>query len=109
MIEHQSADARIVRFSDTEGRGDHGRNANAQKRFSADEIRVDIVWSNGSRRRDVVEKAAPFVKIHDKDSVGPLRTSRHGLECVVKEAISFADVGGRMSVVPGPRVRIGVK
>src|SRR5258708_13943984 len=108
MVEHQIADPRIVRLSGAEGRGDHGGNAEAQKRFSVDQIRVDIVWSRGSRRRGVLEEAAPFVKIHDKDSIGPLRPSRDGLECVVKEAISFANVGVRMVVVSGAVVENGV-
>src|SRR5260221_11856250 len=107
MVEHQIADPRIVRLSGTEGRGDHGGNAEAEERFSIDEIRIDIVRSGGSRRRDMLEEACPFVKIHDKNTVDPLRTSSHGLECVVKEAVSFANVGWGMLVVSGAVVENG--
>src|SRR5258705_12975117 len=108
MVEYKGADAGIVYFSGAEGRSDHGGHAETQERFAIHKVGIDIVGSGGSRRRYVLEEAAPFVKIYDEDGVRPVRTIGHGLECVVEEAITFANVGVRMIVVAGAVVENGV-
>src|SRR5712671_6694177 len=101
MVEHEGAYAGIVWFSRTERRSDHGGHAETQQSFAIHKVGIDIVGSDGSRRRYMLEEAAPFVKIYDEDGVGPVRAVGHGLECVVEEAITFANVGVRMIVVAG--------
>src|SRR5712675_2838034 len=108
MVEYKGADAGIVYFSRAEGRSDHGGHAKTQERFAIHQVGVDIVGSGGSRRRYMLEEAAPLVKIYDEDGVGPVRAVGHSLECVVEEAISFANVGVRMVVVAGAVVENGV-
>src|SRR6267378_2499159 len=108
MVEHEGTDAGIVWLSRAEGGSDHGGYAQAEQSFAIHEVGVDIVGSGGSRRRYVLEEAAPFVKIYDEDGVGPVRSIGHCLECVVEEAISFANVGVRMIVVASAVVENGV-
>src|SRR6266853_3933913 len=108
MVEYKSADAGIVYYSRAEGRSDHGGHSETQERFAIHQVGIDIVGSGGSRRRYVLEEATPFVKIYDEDGVGPLWSIGHGLECVVEEAISFANVGVRMIVVASAVVENGV-
>src|SRR6266404_2713000 len=108
MVEHEGTDARIVGGSCAEGRSDHGGHAETEQSFAIHEVGVDIVGSGGSRRRYVLEEAAPLVKIYDEDRVGPVRSIGHGLECVVEEAITFANIGVRMVVVAGAVVENGV-
>src|SRR5258708_37370118 len=93
MVEHEGADARIVGCSCTEGRSDHGGHAETEQSFAIHEVGVDIVGSGGSRRRYVLEEAAPLVKIYDEDRGGPVRSIGHGLECVVEGAITLANIG----------------
>src|SRR6267142_3413525 len=108
MVEHEGTDVGIVWLSHAEGGSDHGGYAQAEQSFAIHEVGVDIVGSGGSRRRYVLEEAAPFVKIYDEDGVRPVRAVGHGLECVVEEAISFANVGVRMIVIAGAVVENGV-
>src|SRR6267142_1605191 len=108
MVEHEGTDAGIVWLSRAEGGSDHGGDAQAEQSFAIHEVGVDIVGSGGARRRYVLEEAAPLVKIYDEDGVGPVRSIGHGFECVVEEAISFANVGVRMVVVAGAVVENGV-
>src|SRR6267154_707930 len=108
MVEYKGADAGIVYFSRAEGRSDHGGHAETQERFAIHQVGIDIVGSSGSRRRYMLEEAAPFVKIYDEDGVRPVRALGHGLERIVEEAISFANVGVRMIVVAGAVVENGV-
>src|SRR5882757_6082232 len=99
MVEHEGAYARIVGCSCAEGRSDHGGHAETEQSLAIHKVGIDIVGSGGSRRRYVLEEAAPLVKIYDEDGSGPVRSIGHGLECVVEEAISFANIGVRMIVV----------
>src|SRR3981189_2373620 len=108
MVEHEGTDAGIVWLSHAEGGSDHGGHAQAEQSFAIHEVGVDIVGGGGSRRRYVLEEAAPFVKIYDEDGVRPLWSIGHGLECVVEEAISFANVRVRMIVVAGAVIENGV-
>src|SRR6267154_1715439 len=108
VVEHEGADARIVGCSCAEGRSDYRGHAETQQSFAINKVGVDIVGRGGSRRRYVLEEAAPLVKIYDEDGVGPVRAVGHSLECVVEEAISFANVGVRMVVVAGAVVENGV-
>src|SRR5882762_5408363 len=108
MVEYKGADAGIVYISRAKGRSDHGGHAKTQERFAIHQVGIDIVGSSGSRRRHMLEEGTPFVKIYDEDGVRPLRTIGHGLECVVEEAVSFANVGVRMIVVAGAVVENGV-
>src|SRR6266481_4703681 len=108
MVEYKRADAGIVYISRAEGRSDHGGHAKTQERFAIHEVGIDIVGSSGSRRRYMLEEAAPFVKIYDEDGVGPVWSIGHGLECVVEEAISFSNVRVRMIVISGAVVENGV-
>src|SRR5712672_4445529 len=101
MVEHEGADARIVGCSCAEGRSDYRGHAETEQSLAIHQVGIDIVGSGGSRRRYVLEEAAPLVKIYDEDRVGPVRAIGHGLECVVQEAISFSNVGVRMIVVAG--------
>jgi len=82
--------------------------AETEQSLAIHKVGIDIVGSGGSRRRYVLEEAAPLVKIYDEDRVGPVRSIGHGLECVVEEAITFANVGVRMIVVAGAVVENGV-
>src|ERR1700704_6254016 len=108
MVEYKGADAGIIYFSRAEGRSDHGGHAKTQERFAIHQVGIDIVGRGGSRRCYVLEEAPPFVKIYDEDGVGPVRSIGHGLECVVQEAIAFANVGVRMIVIAGAVVENGV-
>src|SRR5882757_3120839 len=108
MVEHEGTDAGIVWLSHAEGRSDHGGHAEAEQSFAIHKVGIDIVGSGGSRRRYMLEEAAPFVKIYDEHGVGPVRSIGHGHEGVVEEAISFANVGVRMIVVAGAVVENGV-
>src|SRR5882762_683529 len=108
MVEHEGAYAGIVWLSHAEGRSDHGGHAEAEQSLAIHKVGIDVVGSGGSWRRYVLEEAAPFVKIYDEDGVGPVRSIGHGLEGVVEEAITFANVAVRMIVVAGAVVENGV-
>src|SRR5260370_41397297 len=72
VIEHQRADSGIGWIPAAERRGDDRWHAQSQQRFAVHKIGIYIVGGGGSWRHDVLEKAAPFVKVHDEDCVGPL-------------------------------------
>src|SRR5258707_12092212 len=56
----------------------------------------------------MLEKAAPLVEVYDEHGVGPLWSVGHGLESLIEEQISLADVGVRMIVISCAVVEHGV-
>src|SRR5260370_20763693 len=108
MVEHRRADSWVRRIPTAEWRRDNRGHAASEERYAFNEIGIQQVGSSGPWRRDMLEKAAPFVEVYDEHGVGPLRSVGHSLESLIEEQISFADVGVRMIVISCAVVEHGV-
>src|SRR5439155_19752709 len=85
VVEHWRADSGISRIPTAEWRRDNRGDAQAKQRFTFHEIGIHVVGRGGTRRSDMLEEAAPFVKVHNENRVGPLWAVGYGLESFVED------------------------